>query len=86
MMDLTEIRAEIDSIDNELIALFMRRMNCSRAVAEYKKTNSIPILNSDREDEVLDSVEQKSGEYGKYARELYKKIMELSRNLQEKMM
>lgn len=82
MKDLTEIRAEIDSIDNELIALFMRRMDCSRAVAEYKKANNIPILNTDREDEILNSVEQKGGEYGEYARELYKKIMELSRDLQ----
>ncbi len=82
MKDLTEIRAEIDSIDNELIALFTRRMDCSRAVAEYKKANNIPILNSDREDEILNSVAQKGGEYGEYARELYKKIMELSRELQ----
>ena len=79
-------RAEIDSIDNELIALFMRRMDCSRAVAEYKKANNIPILNAGREDEILNSVAQKGGEYGEYARELYKKIMELSRDLQEKMM
>ena len=82
MKDLTEIRAEIDSIDNELIALFMRRMDCSRAVAEYKKANNIPILNAGREEEILNSVEQKGGEYGEYARELYKKIMELSRELQ----
>ena len=82
MKSLDEIRAEIDSIDNEMIALFTRRMDCSRAVAEYKKENNIPILNSDREDEILDSVAQKGGEFGEYARELYRKIMELSRDLQ----
>ena len=71
MKSLDEIRAEIDSIDKELIALFMRRMDCSRAVAEYKKANNIPILNTDREDEILNSVEQKG-----------EKIMELSRDLQ----
>ena len=36
MKDLTEIRTEIDSIDNELIELFKRRMDCSKAVAERR--------------------------------------------------
>ena len=84
MKDLTEIRTEIDSIDNELIELFKRRMDCSKAVAEYKKTNNIPILNAQREEEILNTVAQKGGEYGEYARELFKKIMELSRDLQRR--
>ena len=83
MKDLSQIRTEIDAIDNELIELFKRRMDCSRAVAEYKKANNIPILNARREEEILNSVEQKGGEYGNYARELFAKIMELSRGLQE---
>lgn len=82
MKDLTEIRTEIDSIDNELLELFKRRMDCSKAVAEYKEANNIPIFNAQREEEILNSVEQKGGEYGEYARELFKKIMELSRDLQ----
>ncbi len=85
MKELSQIRTEIDQIDAELTELFKRRMDCSKAVAEYKKANGIPILNAAREEEVLDSVEQKGGEYGKYARELFAKIMELSRALQEEM-
>ncbi len=82
MKDLTEIRAEIDKIDNELIELFKRRMDCSKAVGLYKKENNIAVLNQARENEILDSVEKKGGEYGPHARLLFSNIMELSRALQ----
>ena len=82
MRDLSEIRVEIDEIDRELIALFKRRMDCARDVGYYKKANNVPILNAKREEEILDSVEEKGGEYGGHARLLYSNIMELSRALQ----
>lgn len=83
MKDLSQIRTEIDSIDSQLIELFKRRMDCSKAVAEYKKANGIPVYNAQREEEILKEVEQKGGEYGKYAGEFFEKILELSRELQE---
>lgn len=86
MKDLSEIRTEIDSIDNELTELFKRRMDCSKAVAEYKNANNIPVFNAAREEEILNSVERQGGEYGKYAREFFAKIIELSRDLQNDVM
>ena len=82
MRDLADIRKEIDGIDKELIELFKKRMDCAKAVGEYKKANNVPILNQKREDEILDEVQKKGGEYGHYARLLYANIMELSRALQ----
>ena len=82
MSDLSEIRVEIDKIDNELIKLFKKRMDCAKAVGEYKKANNVAILNQERENQILDAIEQKGGEYGAYARLLYSNIMELSRALQ----
>ena len=38
-MELTEIRARIDAIDEQLVRLFCQRMDVSRRVAEYKKAN-----------------------------------------------
>ena len=81
-MELKDIRNEIDSIDNEIIELYKKRMSCSQAVAKYKLENGIEIFNSEREKQILDSVEQKAGVYGKSARLLYFSIMELSRALQ----
>lgn len=83
MRDLNEIRKEINSIDEQLVKLFVQRMNCSRDVAEYKKANGVPILNEGREKEILDRVYAQSGEYGVYTRRLFSEIMALSRELQE---
>lgn len=82
MRNLQEIREEINSIDKELIELFKRRMDCAKDVGLYKKENNIPILNQDRENEILDKVAIAGGEYGTSARLLYSNIMELSRALQ----
>ena len=82
MRDLNEIRQEINEIDEKLTELFRRRMDCARDVAEYKKANDLPILNTEREREVLDRVQERGGEYGLPARLLYTDIMELSRALQ----
>lgn len=84
MKDLNEIRKDINRIDRELVKLFRERMDCSKAVAEYKKENGIPIFNEQRENEILDKVFEEGGEYGEYARELYKEIMRLSRELQHR--
>lgn len=82
MRDLKDIRNEIDEIDNDLIKLFKKRMDCAKAVGEYKKENNIPILNEEREREILDEIAVKGGEYGNSARLLYSNIMQLSRALQ----
>lgn len=81
-MNLQDIRREIDEIDSELIELYKRRMNCSRQVAEYKIKNGMPVFNPEREEQVLDSVEEHAGKYGASARQLYSTIMALSRSLQ----
>ena len=61
MADLKELRVEIDKIDEELVKLFVRRMEISEEVAEYKRENDLPILNKSREREVLDLAASRSG-------------------------
>lgn len=82
MRDLNEIREEINKIDAQLIELFKQRMDCARDVGVYKQANNIPVLNPEREQAILDKVDEMGGEYGAYARLLYSNIMELSRALQ----
>ena len=55
-MDLLELRNEIDKLDDELIPLLLKRMDISRQVAEYKVQNGIPVLNEQRELEILEDV------------------------------
>ncbi len=85
-MDLKDIRNKIDGIDEKLLPLFLERMELSKAVAEYKKENNLSILNETREQEILKSVMEKSGEdMGLYACRLYSAIFELSREYQAKL-
>lgn len=85
MRDLNEIRKEINSIDKQLVKLFVQRMDCAKDVAEYKKENNIPILNETREKEVLDRVAAEGGEYASYTRTLFEDIMSMSRSLQQEL-
>ena len=53
MNELDNIRNEIDEVDRELTELFEKRMGLVKKVADYKKKNNLPVLNSKREKEVI---------------------------------
>ncbi len=84
-MDLTEIREQIDQIDDQLVELFCQRMALSAQVADYKKEHGLPIYVPARERAILQSVAEKSGEeFSSYSRTLYSMLFELSRSYQSK--
>ena len=84
-MDLSEIRQEIDAIDQQLVDLFCKRMNLSAQVADYKKANNLPIFVPARERAILQSVAEQAGpEMANYTRVLYSMLFELSRSYQSK--
>lgn len=86
-MDLKECRREIDSIDDQLLELFARRMGVSAQVAAYKKKQGLPVLDAVREREKLNDVLQKSPEgIGEYAVSLFSLIMDLSRSSQNRLL
>ena len=84
-MDLTQLRSEIDKIDDALVSLFCQRMNISEQIAQYKKENGIPIYVPSREREKLADIAEKAGvDMANYGRVLYSMIFELSRSHQSK--
>ena len=84
-MNLNEIRSEIDKIDDELVRLFCQRMHAAAQVADYKKTNNLPIFQPARERAKLQDVAEKAGpEMANYTRVLYSMLFELSRSYQSK--
>ncbi len=84
-MDLKDIRAQIDDVDNSLVQLFNKRMALSAQVADYKKEHNLPIYVPAREREILQDVATKAGpEMANYARVLYSMLFELSRSYQSK--
>jgi len=85
-MDLTQIRNEIDSIDDQLVQLFCKRMELSSQVAQYKKANNLPIFVPARERAILQKVAENAGpEMANYTRVLYSMLFELSRSYQSKL-
>ena len=84
-MDINELRGQIDTIDDELVKLFAKRMDVAAQIAEYKKEHNLPILVPAREREKLKDVAEKAGpEMANYTRVLYSMLFELSRSYQGK--
>lgn len=50
---LTELRSQIDKLDDELLELLTRRMRVSRDIGQYKKEHNMPVLQAQRYDELL---------------------------------
>ncbi len=82
-MGLEELRKEIDLIDDEILKLFLKRMETASKVADYKKENNISTLQKGREREILKKVSEKSGaEMENYSRILFTTLMDLSKSYQ----
>lgn len=83
-MDLLDLRKQIDDIDEQLIPLLIKRMGISKQVAEYKVQRGLPVLNEQREKEILDDVHKKCGEQGDTIATVFAATMDASRALQHK--
>lgn len=84
MLDLGEIRNDIDATDRQIVELFEKRMKLCQSVAEYKIENGKPVLDTTREKEKINKVQSLAGsEFNKKSvEELFKQIMAMSRKLQ----
>lgn len=84
-MELTDYRAQIDAIDNDIVRLFQERMAVAAQIAQYKEANGLPIFQPAREREKLAQVSAMAQEdMQSYLRVLYSLLFELSRTYQGK--
>ncbi len=82
-MDISQLRDEINGLDEEICRLFVRRMNVALDIAKYKKENHLPVLDASRERAVLQKVSKLTGETLEvYARTLYQTMLDVSRAYQ----
>lgn len=82
-MDLKELRNQIDGIDSEILKLFIKRMEVCRKVAEYKKVNDLPVMQGEREKQIIERVRANSPEdLRDGAAMLFRNIMDISKCLQ----
>lgn len=50
---LAQMRAEIDAIDSELIALLARRMDVARRIGDYKRAEGLPVVQTERYSQLM---------------------------------
>lgn len=81
-MELSDVRKKIDSLDEQILHLFLERMDLSEEVAAYKNEHHLSILNKQREREILAKVTEQAGNRERYAYHLFSTLFELSRSRQ----
>ena len=84
MKDLLELRKEIDEIDNQIVALYEKRMVVAEGVAKYKISTGKKVFDKEREEQKLEALTSKaSSMFTKHGiRELFEQIMAMSRKKQ----
>ena len=79
--NIDQLRAKIDVIDENIIWALGSRMQISRRIGEYKKSNNIAILQASRWDSLLAKVVDKGKEHGiseKLLKDVFNAIHEAS--------
>lgn len=85
---LEELRKNIDKIDNDIFKLLNNRFEITNEIGEIKKASSISVENSEREREILGNINANSSsvDISNAIISIYKKLFDLSKNLQRKIM
>ncbi len=84
MIDLQEIRNQIDEIDDDILKLFEKRMHLTGEVAQFKIETGKQVFDKERELQKLKVLKDKaSGDFNaKGVQELFQQIMSISRKRQ----
>jgi len=87
--NINHLRHEIDEIDDELMALYARRMKLVEGIGRFKKENNIAILQTSRWNEILErglELGRKKGLSEEFVETTLKAIHQESINHQERIM
>lgn len=84
-MEISQLREEINEIDDAFIHLFEKRMDLVGEIGAYKKERNMPIKNEEREDEIISRLEAKARpEYREFVGRLYRTIFDMACDFEEK--
>ncbi len=83
-MKLLELRNRIDEIDKDILRLLELRFQVVKEIGAYKKLNNLPILDANREKEVLEKRKALlvNQENWPHFESLFKLIMKVSKDLE----
>ena len=84
-MEISEIRSRIEPIDDELLKLFLERMDLIEEVTNYKRENHMPINDFAREREILTRITKDAGDREMYVHHFFTNLFQLSKARQREM-
>ena len=83
MNRLNNLRSEVDSIDEELNKLFIKRLGLVEEIYKEKELNKMDILDKNREDMIFKKLKNETPyEYFRYSKDLFENILRISKNYQ----
>ncbi|MDE3103967.1 MAG: chorismate mutase [Acidobacteriota bacterium] len=85
-MEISDWRARIDALDEEIVKLISRRAEAARAIGELKRTSSLPVYEPGREQAVFDHVRRVNpGPLNEAEiQHVYERIVDVMRTLQKR--
>ena len=86
-LDLEAIRAEIDTVNQQMLQLLIKRLQLCSDVADYKKARGLPIYVPEREKAILEWAENTAGpRFAPYASRFFEQVMQLGRDYENGVM
>ena len=82
MKDLKSLRNAINTIDDEIMALFEQRFTLVKTIGSLKQSNMVPVEDNSRENEILNKVS--TFDYKSEIKTIYNTVFTVSKNLQRK--
>lgn len=80
---LEKERKQLDEIDNEIVALIIKRLRVAEDIAKIKNDNGLNICDTRREQEVLNRLKVLAGEeFSGYVAAVYRDIFYISKEHQ----
>lgn len=87
MTDLIKLRQKINHLDQQLIPLLEQRFEVVKQVGEYKRLNDLEVLDTNREQQVLQAVATKAcrQELVPYLQAIYQAMMDQAKKYEEEL-
>lgn len=85
-MNLEQIRLRIDKIDDEILALILKRIEYSKLVAKIKLKENLSICDEKREIEILKRLQNLSNDNFRYISSIFSEILNSSKRIQEEIL
>ena len=83
-LKIESLRNQIDKIDNQLVGLLTKRFGLVKIIGQIKLENKIPVIDNNREQEIIDRLFRESGLDKKFVTQLFTLIFKESRKQQRR--